>query len=105
VDVNASKKAPRGKLSPRSSQALKDLIGPLVQVLALSGKSSMPTSSVVKEMLSSTPSLLSERTFEEWRELAVITMSTNDVFGRAERKGLKVCAGWPRFGDEPNDLV
>lgn len=78
------------KLSPRLAKSSTDLIGPLVQILALSGKSSMPTSSLVRDLLDSTPALRSDRTVEEWTALAVRTMTTYPVFGQAERKGLKV---------------
>lgn len=78
-------------LSPRSLNLSNELVGPLIQVLALCGKSSMPTSTLVHEVLSATPSLRSEREVDEWMNLAIITMDSNAVFGRAEGKGLKVC--------------
>ena len=92
-------KASLDKLSPRSAKSSKDLIGPLVQILALSGKSSMPTSSIIQDLLDSTPALRSDRTVEDWTALAVRTMATYPIFGQAERKGLKVSwdACWAMF--------
>lgn len=78
------------QLSPRSCKSSDELVGPLAQILALCGKSSMPTSDLVRELLDSTPALRSERTLEEWHALVVMTMATYPIFGQAERKGLKV---------------
>ncbi|KAG8841799.1 hypothetical protein FRB91_004674 [Serendipita sp. 411] len=77
-------------LSPNSRKASDELVGPLVQTLVLSGKSSLPTSSIVDGVLDSAPSLKPQRTTEEWTSLIVLTMATRSMFGKAERKGLKV---------------
>ncbi|KAG9057762.1 hypothetical protein FS842_004134 [Serendipita sp. 407] len=76
-------------LSPNSRKASDELVGPLVQTLVLSGKSSLPTSSIVDGVLDSAPSLKPQRTTEEWTSLIVLTMATRSMFGKAERKGLK----------------
>ncbi|KAG8765595.1 hypothetical protein FRC15_006903, partial [Serendipita sp. 397] len=76
-------------LSPNSRKASDELVGPLVQTLVLSGKSSLPTSSIVDGVLDSAPSLKSQRTTEEWTSLLVLTMATRSMFGKAERNGLK----------------
>ena len=84
----AKTKQPRkAPLSVRSQE----LVGPLIQVLALSGKSSMPTSILMEEVLSATPSLRGERTIEELTTLAISTMDASPVFGRIDGEGLKVC--------------
>ncbi|PVF94044.1 hypothetical protein CPB86DRAFT_818296 [Serendipita vermifera] len=71
------------------SDVSKELIGSLIQILALSGRSSMQTSKIVEEMLASSPSLRSERSAEEWTSICIGIMSVKPVFGRADSKGLK----------------
>ncbi|CAG7854917.1 SubName: Full=Uncharacterized protein {ECO:0000313/EMBL:CCA70324.1} [Serendipita indica DSM 11827] len=80
---------PLEELSPRSLKAATDLVGPLVQILALSGRSSMPTSTIINELFMTTPSLKSERTSKEWTALVILIMSSHSIFGQAERAGLK----------------
>lgn len=92
TSVHKVRKTSTMGLSPRSSASSKDLVGPLIQVLALSGKSSMTASSIIDEVLSTAPALRTERTPEEWKRLAMITLAGNPMFGKAERSGLKVGA-------------
>jgi hypothetical protein len=75
-----------------------ELVGSLIQTLALSGRSSMPTSAIMEEMLASTPSLRSGRSVEEWTSILVDIMAINPIFGRADRKGLKVSIFQPCSG-------
>ena len=81
-------------LSPKSHAASEGLIGHLVTVLSLDGRSSLPFSKIVEQVLESQPHLLDERPASEWSELVKKTLnhSRNAMFGRAERKGLKVCS-------------
>lgn len=80
-------------LSPKSNAASDGLIGHLVTVLSLDGRSSLPFSKIVEQVLESQPHLLDERPAAEWSDLVKKTLnySRNAMFGRAERKGLKVC--------------
>ena len=80
-------------LSPKSNAASEGLIGHLITVLSLDGRSSLPFSKIVEQVLESQPHLLDERPAAEWSELMKKTLnySRNTMFGRAERKGLKVC--------------
>jgi hypothetical protein len=79
-------------LSPKSHAASEGLIGHLITVLSLDGRSSLPFSKIVEQVLESQPHLLDERSAAEWSELVKKTLnySKNTMFGRAERKGLKV---------------
>jgi hypothetical protein len=81
-------------LSPKSHAASEGLIGHLITVLSLAGRSSLPFSKIVEQVLESQPHLLDERPAAEWSELMKKTLnhSKNVMFGRAERKGLKVCS-------------
>ena len=81
-------------LSPKAHAASEGLIGHLITVLSLDGRSSLPFSKVVEQVLESQPHLLDERPAAEWSELVKKTLnhSRNAMFGRAERKGLKVCS-------------
>ena len=87
----AAKKDP--SLSPKSNAASEGLIGHLITALSLDGRSSLPFSKIVERVLESQPHLLDERPAAEWSELVKKTLnySRNAMFGRAERKGLKVC--------------
>ena len=80
-------------LSPKSHAASEGLIGHLITVLSLDGRSALPFSKIVERVLESQPQLLDERPATEWSELVKKTLnhSRNTMFGRAERKGLKVC--------------
>lgn len=80
--------------SPKSNAASEGLIGHLITVLSLDGRSSLPFSKIVGQVLESQPHLLDERPATEWSELVKKTLnySRNTMFGRAERKGLKVCS-------------
>jgi hypothetical protein len=86
----SAKKDP--SLSPKSIAASEGLIGHLITVLSLDGRSSIPFSKIVERVLESQPHLLDERPAAEWPELVKKTLnySKNTMFGRAERKGLKV---------------
>ena len=88
----ATKKDP--SLSPKSHAASEGLIGHLITVLSLDGRSSLPFSKILEQVLESQPHLLDERPAVEWSELVKKTLnhSRNAMFGRAERKGLKVCS-------------
>jgi len=88
----SAKKDP--SLSPKSHVASEGLIGHLITVLSLAGRSSLPFSKIVEQVLESQPHLLDERPAAEWSELVKRTLnySRNTMFGRAERKGLKVCS-------------
>jgi hypothetical protein len=79
-------------LSLKSNAAPEGLIGHLITVLSLDGRSSLPFSKIVEQVLESQPHLLDERPTAEWSELVKKTLnySSNTMFGRAERKGLKV---------------
>lgn len=87
-------------LSPKSNAASEGLIGHLITVLSLDGRSSLPFSKIVERVLESQPHLLDERPAAEWSELVKKTLnySRNTMFGRAERKGLKVCPRFKSFG-------
>ena len=87
----SAKKEP--SLSPKSHAASEGLIGHLITVLSLDGRSSLPFSKIIERVLESQPHLLDERPAAEWSELVKKTLnhSRNRMFGRAERKGLKVC--------------
>lgn len=90
-------------LSPKSNAVSEGLVGHLITVLSLDGRSSLPFSKIVERVLESQPHLLDERPAAEWSELVKKTLnhSRNTMFGRAERKGLKVCsyASTVRDGD------
>lgn len=49
----------------------------------------MPTSTLIDEVLSTTPSFRSERSVDEWTALGVRLMNATNVFGRIEGRGLK----------------
>ena len=88
-------------LSPKSHDASEGLIGHLITVLSLAGRSSLPFSKIVEQVLESQPHLLDERPAAEWSELVKRTLnhSRNTMFGRAERKGLKVCSYTSKASD------
>ena len=95
----SAKKDP--SLSPKSHVASEGLIGHLITVLSLAGRSSLPFSKIVEQVLENQPLLLDERPAAEWSELVKRTLnhSRNTMFGRAERKGLKVCSYTSRISD------
>ncbi|KAG8834474.1 hypothetical protein FRC17_008530 [Serendipita sp. 399] len=79
----------KSSISSNTRNVCHGLVGPLVQALVLSRKSSLPASAIVNDVLDSDPSLKPQRTIEEWTSLIVLTMGTYAMFGKAERKGLK----------------
>ena len=65
-----------------------ELRGLLIQTMALSRASSMPASSLIRELLRAQPHMAHERNRTEWLEEIELVLCGSDVFGRVEREGL-----------------
>lgn len=68
----------------------KDMFGSLIQTMALSRASSMPVSSLLREVLRENPHLADQMSKATWQALAEEVLQSHAVFGRVERQGL-VC--------------
>ncbi|KAH8119302.1 hypothetical protein DFH11DRAFT_1722828 [Phellopilus nigrolimitatus] len=65
-----------------------EVCGCLIQAMALSRASSMPASSLLREVLRENPHLDSQRTKKSWLRLVEDVLSAHEVFGRIRRDGL-----------------
>ncbi|KAL5485163.1 hypothetical protein ACEPAI_7805 [Sanghuangporus weigelae] len=67
--------------------ATTEMCGCLIQTMALSRASSMPASSLVREVLRENPHLANQRSKSDWLGVASVVLESNDVFGRINRMG------------------
>ncbi|KAL5523823.1 hypothetical protein ACEPAG_7996 [Sanghuangporus baumii] len=67
--------------------ATTEMCGCLIQTMALSRASSMPASSLVREVLRENPHLANQRSKSDWLDVASVVLESNDVFGRIDRMG------------------
>ncbi|THH10522.1 hypothetical protein EW145_g1278 [Phellinidium pouzarii] len=65
-----------------------EVYGCLIQAMALSRTSSMPASSLLREVLRENPHLGNGRSREGWLDVVEDVLISNDVFGRVDREGL-----------------
>ena len=85
VSEHASSDPPRQDGSMRSNPELRGL---LIQTMALSRASSMPASTLLRELCRAQPQMVNERSKDEWIEEIEAVLSGSDVFGRVQRDGL-----------------
>ncbi|KAI5118450.1 hypothetical protein M0805_006269 [Coniferiporia weirii] len=71
-----------------STSAKTEVHGCLIQAMALSRASSMPASSLLREVLRENPHLGAQRSKESWLDLVGDVLGAHDVFGRIDREGL-----------------
>ncbi|KAL5528386.1 hypothetical protein ACEPAF_7522 [Sanghuangporus sanghuang] len=69
------------------ADATNEMCGCLIQTMALSRASSMPASSLVREVLRENPHLANQRSKSDWFGVASVVLESNDVFGRIDRVG------------------
>ncbi|TDL25995.1 hypothetical protein BD410DRAFT_560374 [Rickenella mellea] len=67
--------------------AKRDMRGFLIQAMAISRASSMPASSLLREVLREQPQVGAQRTKKAWLVLLSEVLSASEVFGRIEREG------------------
>jgi len=72
---------------PPPSVDKSEIRGLLIQTMGLARASSMPVSSLVRDILREQPRLASERSKAEWMGVVDEVLETNDVFGRVNRVG------------------
>ncbi|KAL5507240.1 hypothetical protein ACEPAH_6696 [Sanghuangporus vaninii] len=70
-----------------NADATNEMCGCLIQTMALSRASSMPASSLVREVLRENPHLANQRSKSDWLGVASVVLESNDVFGRIDRVG------------------
>ena len=69
------------------ADAKAEMCGCLIQTMALSRASSMPASSLVREVLRENPHLANQRSKSDLLGIASVVLESNNVFGRIERVG------------------
>lgn len=69
-------------------QARDELSGLLVQAMALSRASSMPASSLFREVVRENPHMSDRRSKEAWLAMIRSVLQCHAYFGRIEREGL-----------------
>lgn len=62
--------------------------GFLIQAMALSRASSMPASSLLREVLRENPQLVNKRSKDTWLELVNEVLRSSNVYGRIDREGM-----------------
>lgn len=70
------------------ASARSNMLGFLVQAMALSRASSMPTSTLLKVVLRENAHLVDQRSKDSWLKIVQSVLRSHDVFGRIDREGL-----------------